>query len=268
MTRFLALCVLLQLVVSVPAGAEEFDCVIDPAVVVRVGSSVPGLLESVSIRRGDRVSKGQEIARISSDVEQGTVDLFTERASGRAEIEAQMARLRLAESRLERTRELAERNVTSKDQLEEAVAEFEVVQRELTLAEMRNRVADLELQRARKVVEQRIIRSPIDGVVVERSLFGGEYLDQDGHVATIAQLDPLNVEAFLPVSHFGSIEVGATAEITPAAPIEGEFTGIVTVIDRVFDAASGTFGVRIEVDNVDDLLPAGHRCRVSFAGLS
>jgi RND family efflux transporter MFP subunit len=267
MVRLVSLCVIFQLAVSSPASAEEFDCVIDPTVVVRIGSPVSGLLESVRVRRGDVVEKGQEIARVSSDVEQATVELLSEQAASRAEIEAQITRSKLARNRLARTRELADQNVTSKDRLEEAIAEFEVVQRELALAEMRNRVAGLELERARKMVDQRTIRSPIDGVILDRALFSGEFLDQDGHVATIAQLDPLHVEAFLPVSQFGKIQIGTPAQVTPAEPIKGTFTATVTVIDRVFDAASGTFGVRSELDNADHQIPAGHRCRITFQGL-
>lgn len=265
MSRIVWLCLAWLLAVCAPAEAEEFECVIDPAVVVRVGGTVPGLLEAVVISRGDTVSKGQEIARLSSDVEQATVDLLSEQAASNAEIEAQLARELLAKSKLDRTRELEKRKVATTQQLEEAEAEFEVVTGELALARMRNRIAQLELERAKRVVDQRIIRSPIDGIVVERSLYAGEYLDQDGKVATVAQLHPLHVEAYLPVSYFGKIEVGSTAKIRPAEPIRGTFVGTVTVIDQVFDAASSTFGVRVELPNPDYRLPGGTRCRVSFS---
>jgi len=41
----------------------------------------------------------------------------------------------------------------------------------------------------------------------------------------------------------------------------------VTVVDRVFDAASGTFGVRLELPNRQRKLPAGMRCKASFNGI-
>jgi RND family efflux transporter MFP subunit len=221
---------------AAPASAESFDCVIDPAVVVKVGSQVPGLLESVLISRGDRVAAGQVIATLASNVELATVALMTEQADSTSEIEAQRARLDLAEKKLARTEELVKRNISAKGDLEEAVAEAEVVKRELAIAEMRRRAAELELNRARAVLEQKTIRSPIGGVVIERTLSKGEYLDQDGQLATIAQLDPLYVEAFLPVSRFGSVEVGMPATVEPNAPIEGVYEGVVKVVDQVFDA--------------------------------
>lgn len=257
-----------QLTAPIAALAQSFDCIIDPAIVVNVGNEVPGLLQDVRINRGDVVLKGQQIASLASEVEQTTVALLTQQAESRAEIEAQRARFELAMSRLNRTRELVEGSVVPQDKLEEAVAEMEVVKRELAIAEMRSRIAELELTRAKKVLEQRSIRSPITGVVVERLLFDGEFLAQDGKLATIAQLDPLHVEAFLPVEYYPDIRLGMRALVTPNEPIAGTYQGTVTVIDRVFDAASSTFGLRIELPNPDGLLPAGHRCQMVLEGLS
>lgn len=251
-----------------PVAAELFDCIIDPAVVVGVGNEVPGLLEEVTISRGDTVQEGQQIAVLASDVEQTTVELLTEQAESQAEIEAQRARFELVRSRLNRARELAEANLVPQDKLEEAVAEMEVVKRELAIAEMRSRVAGLELTRARKVLEQRSIVSPITGVVLERLLFNGEFLAQDGKLATIAQLDPLHVEAYLPVEYYAQIRLGMSAVVMPNEPVVGSYEGTVTVIDRLFDAASGTFGVRVELRNPDGILPAGHRCRIQLGDIA
>jgi RND family efflux transporter MFP subunit len=266
--RWLAAALSCHLAATAPAAAEGFDCVIDPAVVVKVGSQVPGLLENVLINRGDRVSAGQVIAELASDVESATVALMSEQAASTSEIEAQQARFDLAMKKLARIEELANRNISSRNDLEQAVAEMEVVKRELAIAEMRKRAAGLELGRAKTILEQKTIRSPISGVVIERSLSKGEYLDQDGRLATIAQLDPLFVEAFLPVSLFGSIEVGMAATVQPNEPIAGTYDGLVKVVDQVFDAASSTFGVRVELANPGHALPAGHRCKVSFAGVT
>lgn len=248
------------------AAAESFDCVIDPAIVVKVGSQVPGLLDSVTINRGDRVTAGEAIATLSSKVESATVALMTVQAGSTSEIEAQKARLELAQNKLSRVEELVRRNISAKSDLDAAIAEAEVVKRELALAEMRKRAAELELTRAQAVLEQKTIRSPVTGVVIQRSLSKGEYLNQDGQLATIAQLDPLFVESFLPVSKFGSIKVGMPAIVKPNEPITGTYEGTVKVVDSVFDAASSTFGVRVELSNTGQELPAGHRCRVSFDG--
>ncbi len=59
------------LALSRPAYAQEFDCVIEPAIVVELASPVGGLIGEIDVSRGDAVSKGQQIARLESD---GTLD--------------------------------------------------------------------------------------------------------------------------------------------------------------------------------------------------
>ena len=54
------------------------------------------------------------------------------------------------------------------------------------------------------------------------------------------------------------------AEVEPEAPVGGRYRATVTVVDTLFDASSGTFGVRLSLPNPDLSLPGGLRCKVSF----
>jgi len=109
----------------------------------------------------------------------------------------------------------------------------------------------------------RTLKSPINGVVVERYMHPGEFPKQE-RVLKLAQIDPLRVEAYAPVALLGRITVGMTGSVKPEDPVKGEYQGKVTVVDKVVDAASGTFGVRMEVPNPDMKLPAGLKCTVRF----
>jgi hypothetical protein len=84
---------------------------------------------------------------------------------------------------------------------------------------------------------------------------------------TIAEIDPLYVKVFVPVRHYRKFQSGMIGQVIPEEPIGGVYKAKVTVVDRVFDAASSTFGVRLELPNSDYALPAGMRCRVRFDGL-
>ena len=57
---------------------------------------------------------------------------------------------------------------------------------------------------------------------------------------------------------------GDTAEIVPERPYDQPRTAEVSIVDRIIDGASGTFGVRLLVRNQDHDLPGGLRCRVRF----
>lgn len=131
-------------------------------------------------------------------------------------------------------------------------------------AELNNRrLADLELQRTTAEVALRTMKSPVNGVVVERFMNPGEFPKQE-KILKIAQIDPLRVEVYAPVAMLGKIAVGMTAHVKPESPLTGEYTAKVTVVDRVVDAASGTFGVRLELPNHELKLPAGLKCSVRF----
>ena len=110
----------------------------------------------------------------------------------------------------------------------------------------------------------RTIRSPISGVVVARSRSRGEFVGQDP-VLTVASIDPLSVELIVPVARYGSVKVGPFAEVMPEAPVGGIHRARVTIVDEVIDAASGTFGVRMELPNPNYEVPAGLKCKVRFA---
>lgn len=241
-----------------------FDCVIDPSRVARIGSPVTGILEAVNVRRGDRIQEGKIIASVNATVEKATVALAAARAASDAEVEKHKARLHLAEQKLKRMRELISRKVESKTQLDEIEAEFEVVSRELAQAQLRRGQAKLELVRAMDQANEHIIRSPIDGIIVERHMTAGEYVHQEAVIVTIARIDPLYAETFLPVRWYKQMQVGTVATVMPNEPVGGRYEARVTIIDQVFDSSSGTFGVRAEIPNPSLTLPAGQRCKVTF----
>lgn len=122
---------------------------------------------------------------------------------------------------------------------------------------------NLELQRAMAGLGPRTIRSPSTGVVVKRFLSPGEFAGE-APLLRLAQLDPLRVEVFAPVSLLGQINVGMSAQVLPEAPLRGAYAARAAVVDRVVDAASGTFGVRVELPNPGNRIPAGLKCKVRF----
>ena len=77
-------------------------------------------------------------------------------------------------------------------------------------------------------------------------------------------IDPLRVEAFLPLERLPLLMEGAKVKIFPQEPVGGEFDGVIDVVDRVVDARSGTIGIRIRVENPQKLTLAGLRCNLQF----
>lgn len=215
---------------------DKLDCFIEPYLVVNVGSEVPGVIETINVDRGDFVKKGQVLARLNSGVEQATMENVR-------------ARLDFATHEHERTSELYKEGIMPFYDMDKAETNLLVVKS--------------ELKEAQEVLERRTIRSPINGVVVERFLAAGERVEEKP-ILKLAQLDPLNVEVITPVTMLGSIKVGRRVEVRPEKPVGGVYIGRVKIVDRVIDAASGTFGIRIELANTNYTLPAGLKCSVRF----
>ena len=248
---------------SMDAKAQEFDGLIEPKVTANVGSNTPGILESVAVDRGDVVKEGQVVATLQAGVEKATMDLAKARAEIDATIKAKRAELEYAERSKQRKKELYEKKTLSFQEWDEAETRRILAELALNEALEAKRLAELEYKRSVEVVKRMSVRSPVNGVVVERYLHQGEYIE-DKPVMRLAQIDPLHVEVIMPVSMLGSVKNGMVAEVKPEAPVGGVYKAKVTIVDKVVDAASGTFGVRLELPNPEYKLPPGLKCKVLF----
>lgn len=244
--------------------ADSYDCLMEPTEVVELGSSVPGLLDQVLVSRGASVQRGQVVARLNSAIEQATVDLLHTRATSTAVIDAQAEQLAMIEKRFDRVLQLRDRGFATEESFDQVEAERIAAQSLLFQAELNREFALRELARAEVSLKQREIASSIDGIVAKKVLSPGEYVGNGDHVLEIVQLNPLRIEAFLPVLLYGVIDVGSIATVRPVAPLKGKYSATVTSVDKVFDAASGTFVVVLELPNPEEVLPAGHRCHLSL----
>ncbi len=220
--------------VEPPASAHE--CLIEPAAEIALSSPVSGIISSIKVDRGNRVKRGQTLVRL-----QATAEL--------AAIELAKAKLEFGERKVVRTKELFRENFTSEYSVDEAVTEA--------------KLAQVELEQAKTILSQKTLRSPINGLVVERLAQTGEFVS-DHEILKLAQLNPLHVEVVLPVELVGTLKRGMRATVYPQKPIGGAYDAEVLTVDHVLDAASGTFGVRLSLPNPKNKLPAGLRCLVDF----
>ncbi len=261
-----AAAVLCSLAAAMPAQASDlagFDCVIEPASVTEVSTREEGILESLTVGRGDQVRAGQVIGWLNRDVEQATVDLAEARATVDAEIAELEESLAFAERERARIQQLSEAKAISATEQDKATSEAKRAALRLQQALEQRRIAELELARARRLLANRNIQSPVDGVVMEQLMAPGESAE-NRPILRIAELDPLHVEIFVPVERFGAIDVGMRAAVMPRYPGAEPQQAEVTVVDQVIDAASDTFGVRLRLPNPDFRIPGGVRCDIRF----
>jgi RND family efflux transporter MFP subunit len=264
-------CLIVATGVATPANAleqsDKFLCLIQPKMTLKLGTQVPGLIREMLVDRGTVVKKGDVIARLESGVEAAAVLLAEARAANESSVRSGQAKVDYQKRKDERMKALRKNDTVAFSAADEAETLARVAENEFDEAKVNLQMAQTELVRAREILNQRIVRSPIDGVVMARTLGPGEYAFDQGHLVTVAQIDPLYVEVYVPMSQFGRIRIGMQADVYPEDPVGGVHKAIVTVVDQVFDAASGTIGVRLELPNPRYAIPAGLKCEVRFGGI-
>jgi RND family efflux transporter MFP subunit len=242
----------------------EFDCVIEPRMTIKLASPEAGVIRTVKVDRDKTISEGEVVAELDSGLQQIAVELAKLKATSTADLESQKARLEFRKSEAERAETLHSKSIASTKTLDEAVTERQLAELALKKSDLDYRMAQQELAEAQARLERRSVRSPVRGVVADITIRPGEYAYEQAPLMTIAEIDPLYVKVFLPVRYYRAVHVGSVGQVVPEDPIGGLHRAKVTVVDRVFDAASSTFGVRLELPNPDYALPAGLRCRVRF----
>jgi len=243
--------------------AEGLDCIIEPYEIADVGSALSAVVNQVLVQRSERVKSGQVLAHLDASVEMAALDVAGARAQMTGNLRARDARAELGRQRASRAQSLYGKRVVSKDIEDEALAEAVLAEAELAHARELRMLNDLERKQAESLVHRRTIRSPIDGVVIERHKGPGEVVNEET-LFTVAQLDPLRVHVILPAAMYGSVSKDMKAEVWPELASTGVRLAQIEIVDQVIDAGSGTFGVQLRLPNSDYGLPSGLRCRVRF----
>jgi RND family efflux transporter MFP subunit len=242
---------------------ESFDSVIEPSETVELGSPVTGVIDKIYVDRGAMVKAGDPVAELESSVERSAVELAQARAEMEGALKAREASYHLGQRRRQRVNQLFEKETLSADLLDQTETEARIAELDLVEIQEHKRLASLELKQARALLRRRTIRAPVDGIVVSRDMTAGEVVIDEKTIATLAQIDPLQVEVILPSALYGTIRAGQRAAIEPEFG-ENVHLAQVTIVDRVIDAASGTFGVRLALPNPDYDIPGGLPCPVRF----
>ena len=263
-------CGMAMAIAAAPASAGSFECLMDAWQTVEIRSPAEGLIDKVYVQRGDAVRKGQPLVDLVSAAERSAAESARYRSQMQGPVNQARARLDYATKKLARATELAQQNFTSAEARDQAEAERRVAESELQLATENRELAKIEHRHALDLLNLRTMNSPFNGVVVDRMLNPGDIAEAGtGRKATlkIAQVDPLRVDVVFPAALFGQLKAGMKAMVVPHG-LGGRHAASVKLVDKVIDAASGTFVARLELPNPTLALPGGLRCQAEIDGLT
>ena len=246
---------------------KGYACLIEPFSRVEMRSVVEGRIATMHVDRGSEVRKGQVLVELESAPERAALEGARYRAVMEGEIKGADGRVEAAKEKLARRELMVQERFLAPQDRDDTRSELHVAEANRIQAQDNRRLAQLEQTRLTELVEQRRLRSPINGVVTERLQQVGE-IAQAGETARavlrLAQINPLRVEVVLPVAMYGKVLRGSKVMVEAEPPISGRYEATVLVVDKVVDSASGTFGVRLELPNPSGSIPAGIKCRVGF----
>lgn len=208
----------------------------EPYKTITVSVAEQGVITEMLVEEGARAAKGQILARLDT-------------ASLQAELEIIRAEAKLQTTRLKRLEELSAANRSTPEELDRA-------RTDLTIKEAQTRKINAQ-------IENRTLRSPVDGVVTEIKRDPSEAVSAaNPHVLTVVQVDKLIVNLFLPPARAAAFQSGATVTLKlldeqRTADAKVEFVSPVT------DFASGTVRVKFVLDNAAGAHRSGGRCTLA-----
>ena len=230
---------------------------LNPVQLVSVGTQVSGTVRAIRVDFNERVRKGQILLELDD-----ALPAAQARQSAANVLSAQAA-LDLAIVNETRQRDLVERKFVSPRELDQAV-------QQLKSAEAALAVARAQAERDRVNLAYTVIRSPIDGVVIDRVVAVGQTVAasfQTPELIRIAgDLRQMQIDTSFAEADIGQVKVGQAARFTVDAHADRNFDGRVTQIrlNPKSEQNVVTYNVVIAVDNRDGLLLPGMTATVNL----
>lgn len=247
---------------------------------VDVRSETSAIVISEPLRKGQSVEAGTPLCRLDEGVRQTTLaQAEAQLAEARARVPEAQARLEQSQAQLKE----AQINQNASSRLNEggfasttrvanaeaavatALAAVESARAGLRGAQAQIEAAQAAVATAQKEIDQLTIKAPFAGLLESDTAELGAFMQPGSLCATVIQLNPIKLVAFVPETEVAGVTVGAPAEAVLATG-QGGIAGAVTFLSRSADDTTRTFRVEIEVDNSDLAISDGQTAAISISG--
>ena len=244
---------------------------LNPVLLVDVGSQISGIIEEIHVDFNSQVEKGQVLAKI--DQSSFITRLKQEEANylnARAGLDKSKMTLENLENKNGRYSELFEKNLVSFEEMENIETQYFNAKADVLSAEARLAQAQSQLDSSQVDLEYTVIKSPVDGVVIDRKVNVGQTVAasmQTPVLFIIAQdLSSMQVECSVDEADIGLIEDRQKVKFTVDAYPDEEFTGKVSQIRYSPDITQNvvTYTTIVAVENPELKLLPGMTATVSI----
>lgn len=230
------------------APSFEYTGLIEPSDKALLSAEVSGRVERVLKRRGDRVEKGEVVARLENPT------MSRERKVLQAQVAATEAELSQARQQQRRNAELFRRNLISAEQYEDGAAKVEVTAARLSADRAR-------LERLQDQLERMVIRAPLSGQIVEESVEVGQWITPNNPLFEIYNYEAFDVTVGVPGRYVGSVPEEGRVRMTVPELKRTLQADILAKIAHV-QSSTGNFTLRLRVRNPEGLPLSGLLAKV------
>jgi membrane fusion protein, multidrug efflux system len=233
------------------------------AATVEVVPRVNGRLQTVSVKLGDAVKQGQVIARVEDlEIREQVRQAEATFKVGQASIRQREADLTLAKNNLDRSKNLFDRQLLPQQTFDDVDARYQAAVAQLDLARAQFEASRARLDELKITLSNTQIVSPVDGFVGKRFLDPGAFASTNAPVASIVDIRTVRMVANLVERDMRRVPTGTAALVEVDAFPGEKFKGRVSRVAPVFDPATRTAEIEIEVGNGDFRLKPGMYSRV------
>lgn len=231
---------------------------------VEISSELSGTVRKVHVDHNDPVEAGQTLAELDTDkLEAQVVRARAAVDMARARVKEAEAVLAEARRKFERYSGLASRKVVSEQELDVARAAYEQAAAALESADADVKVAEADLQLQETELDKACICSPIDGVVLRRSVDPGQTVAASLQAPVLfllaEDLRAMELQVDVDEADISLVQEGQAASFTVDAYPDRIFPATVTKVRFAPDSTEGvvTYKTHLTVDNADLLLRPG-----------
>jgi HlyD family secretion protein len=230
---------------------------LNPVTVVSVGTQVSGTVTKLYTDFNNAVKANQVLLELDPALIKANL------AQIDASVRSAEATARLAESTLKRNRELVAKGFISSQTLEQNTKELDVAN--ATVAQVKS-----QLDREKTNLSYTIIRSPIDGIVIDRKIDVGQTVAASFSTPTLFQiaknLEEMQIDTSVAEADVGSVRQGMPVKFTVDAYPERDFQGKIRLVrlNPTIQQNVVTYNVVVDVNNEGSLLKPGMTAQVSF----
>jgi len=228
---------------------------LNPVTLVLVGSQISGTVQKIHISYNDIVEEGQILAELDPTLLKAQVK------QSEAKLSNAQATLKLAQSTLKRTREIFEKKFIPK-------ADLEAAQEKLSVAQADVRSAEAQLEKDKTSLQYMVIRSPISGTVIAKSVEVGQTVAASLQAPTLFQiaqdLRSMQIETSVAEADVGLLKLGQEVSFRVDAFPEKNVKGIIKQIrlNPTIQQNVVTYNMIVMVNNEDGVLLPGMTAHV------